>query len=727
MAAPLDTLEPLSTLERGRQIVLKHLMTPNVSYAEGRQLAEADVARVCAETPSLDISESDLRAWLSRFQDETDSERPPVPWYAGAIAASMLVRSVPVDLMCNLLRTANYFGDYKLVHILAARLEPLNDRVCFDVLKQSGKGHKNNGDFELARECYRRALNLAYVAQRHDYVAYFLLLYAKLCDRYQQRSAWYQAFHQIAHNRLKALHQAGWDNPRLDRWLQISEDALAKLLYPRANHQVEGETLFERALSRTRPDGDACIRVLWHRFEARTAQSLSVQAKPNMVEISSNMAELLRLVHLAKQRGNDRAWIVRRLQYLQLARKIIQQCGDARLGFLGPFFEGEGIEEARRIERASRKLNDHRTTAMASFERAKWRQLAPSFGAQPDPAAVIEDMEVARGILMASQDWMFDLYYDVVMDLGDAYEQSEEWSSAIRLYERAYDYCKDLQNGIEIDEERIDPAQRGSFDTAPIEIRLLGSSERQTLCENLRHDYRVLLQRTLKLGERIQTAQNGRRVQSAKRRFGLGPVRYHDIARKLTEELPDQGVKVAKVMGQISKLLVDWRMADHDRDLRRIDLPQEIVRLVKRHTWKGTIDTGDLVDRHLVVNSDEELIEFLLYNLLQNAEDAAERARRTEYNVKINLNVVGGIVYLGVEDNVGDAEVLSEVVERVNKRERPHSRRSTSGGAALFCLHEYLVDALMLEQRWTVRILDSDKKELILPIGRRISEGVRNG
>ena len=265
-----------------------------------------------------------IERWLQYDDDGNFSERPSLRWYARAIVVHLSERALPERARRRMLRAANYYGDYSLVHDLAAPILPLEfSAYHFDALKQAGKAFKNSGEFEKARSCYRRAIELASRNHQEDYIAYFLLLYAKLCDRYQQRSAWYRAFHRIAHERLHHLASAGGE-PRLTRWCQIADDALGKAIYSAsATDGEEASKLFERALQNASAESDAYVRVVLALNAKRFFFAACVLGAPqDPALLRSDLDALLGLTRVARRLGNERAWAVRRVQYLQIARQI---------------------------------------------------------------------------------------------------------------------------------------------------------------------------------------------------------------------------------------------------------------------------------------------------------------------------------------------------------------------------------------------------------------------
>jgi tetratricopeptide (TPR) repeat protein len=704
--------EVIDILRRARCVVIEHLRADDASYAEGRLRAQSRLAGLSAKIHGAGASEQ-IERWLEPSVYGWTAERPPLDWYAGAVAAHLLQFELPAAIGEHLLSAANYYGDFALVHALAAPLAATaSTDTHFESLKQAGKAYKNIGDFERARTCYRSALLHASVRRDDALVAYFLLLYAKLCDHYQQRIAWHRALHRIAHRRFEALRESHRGD-HFARWLQISEDACAKV------DPTDAERLFARAERGVVFGTDAYVRTSWHRKEWEINNHLARPELPIQGDVERWMSDLVELTEMAAELGNERAWNVRMLQYTQIARKLGERFTNRGVpppAILVPLFEGSALVHIADVERGARKLSDRRTIAMAASEQARWRLLLARESSRGvldhDREAAIRDLEEASAQLTLSTDWMFDIYYNVTVELGELYAQMGRWPLAVRLYKDAYHYCKRLVTGIEDDEKKL--AIIGESDSP--ELSVLTPDERSELCGELRHDYLVLLGRALDIGERLERVQTERMEHAQALRIRRGAMRYHRISEVLRQADPVRGEprQISEVLVEVDDLLFQWKKSDHS-DVRSIDLASQIRRIAK--DW-SQVGFNRLEQRSVVLEFEDELLEYLISTVVHNALEAAERARIPRCMIELDLVERDGIVYLAAHDDVGNIDQLKSAVAMVNQRELPRSERGPGGGEGLLHLREYMMKALDLPQPWLVESRTDGWKTILIPLGR---------
>jgi len=673
------------------------------SYASARidAFSSAQIGDFSASARRASV---ELRSWsfLSPQKHGWTTERPPLSWYATAVASFELLRRLPGTLALRLMSAGNYFGDSALVRDVVTAVEASGvaaDR--WEVLKQSAKAHKNAGHFTGAREVYGEALKLARKARSNDREAYFLLLYAKLCDHYEQKIAWHRALHRIAYERLLRLCKRPRASKQIVRWLQIAEDTYAKVLY--ASDPETAESLFESAIEKAPPGTDAHIRVLAHLCEARLSHGTGLTNREEVLGILEGTIDEARTL------GNDRAWYVRSLRYLQVCRKLYaSRAFDAQaLPSLVPLLDGESVSRLNAIVTASNLHSDPRSTALALYERAEWR-LIMTGTERPERRRerAIVDLEEAMKHLQGCHDLMVNIYHAVITSLGECYAASHQWSDALAIYEGAYSHCRASLAVVESNERAL---ENGQWDGSP-ELSLLTDDERTKLTADLRHDYRLLSRRALDLGERIQFAQRERLVESAFRVVSRGQVECHSLASEIRKLPIQSSPEVDALLTKIERLLRDWQTNRLEDDLKVVDVAREIDHIIKGFAFvkRARTDQGPIQ-----IRASREILTVLVTCIVENVAQVAPIGPE----VILSLEVKEDRVYLNAKDNAGDIDHFQQVIDAINAGRRAESKRDSRGGFGLNKIKTDMAATMYVKEPWSVHPIENGWKCLTIPLG----------
>jgi anti-sigma regulatory factor (Ser/Thr protein kinase) len=715
-----EALDSKDVWRQARDVVERHL-DEAASFAESRARATDELnSRLPAGSfAHLAPGDEDIAALLDPQWYGWSHERPPLNWYAGAIAASHLFGRLPDSATKDLLGAANYYGDSNLVHEIArANTATTNDDLRSSILKHAAKAYKNDGNFDDARACYRKALLLAHAGSKVDLVAYFLLLFAKLCDHYEQRVAWHRTFHRFAHVRFEriAADAPSW---KTRRWLQISEDALAKAIFD--TDPEAAEQYFRAALDHGPLDEDGYARIKAHHQEAHLLRRLSSPEALDISRLERSFGDLWRLFKAARALGNERAANVRRLQYVRLARlaatRLVGGRGRAVPAFAEPLLEGEWEVDTTGIHKGAMRYSDRRTAAMAAFERAQWRLYCASGGRNEVSRTgfdlAISDMETALGLLVGTRDRMFDLYYEVAIELCHLYEMSRRWHEAHRLYEDTYEECNKIVGRIEQDECKL--REPSSELQGMPELMLLEPAERERLTVELTYDYRLLLKRALSLCERLKRPQFQEAVDATRRLLARGSIQSHEVMKVVRKALPGSDAASTSARGRVEALLRGLDEAAYEAAVTCVDVPGEVRRVVARNHLE--VDISALENQSVVVEFDVWVLHALVAELVDNAALAAERQGLPCCRIQIDVRVERQYLYLVVKDDAGDLAVLRNAIELVNAGERAKSRRSLDGGKGMLAFRNYMRDLLRVKRPWSVEALPDGMKALVIPIG----------
>ena len=250
------------------------------------------------------------------------NERPPLAWYSAANAAVDHQMNFTPELACILARASNYYGDFerakKMSSFALERLSNNYNRVHFEATKQLAKSLKNDGDFDKSQMVLRKAFYNYNDKQEFGYIAYLYMLFAKLCNDYQQRQGWYQAFHRIAKERIANSLSAP------DKWKKICDESFAKSNF--VSNPQESIKIYSRLATSSTLKDDSYVRRMAHLHEARILNALKYSKEKkgiNLIEYFHNELEKYwNLIAIAEGLGNIKAVCVRKAHMLRLARKV---------------------------------------------------------------------------------------------------------------------------------------------------------------------------------------------------------------------------------------------------------------------------------------------------------------------------------------------------------------------------------------------------------------------
>ena len=198
------------------------------------------------------------------------SERPPLTWYAAALAAMHLQMNFSPELACDLAKACNYYGDFdiskKMARYALKKLPSNYNRIHFEAIKQLSKAYKNEGNFEESRIVLREAISKYKTQNDSTYLAYIYLLFAKLCNDYQQRQGWYQEFHKIAKEKMNRSPEAS------EKWKILCEESYGKACFE--SNPEESIKICSRLILNSTASDDSYIRRKAHLLEAKILYAL---------------------------------------------------------------------------------------------------------------------------------------------------------------------------------------------------------------------------------------------------------------------------------------------------------------------------------------------------------------------------------------------------------------------------------------------------------------------
>lgn len=706
-------------LARAESVYLAELMSGE-PYASARRRAEVLLSQ--GGIPEGTVRE--LTPPLAPAIRGGRHERPTLNWYARLLAIRWVSGELAGLPAVDLSRAANFYGDSELAAAVAlrARYGETGTAVSLRLWQQEAKALKDQGRFADARQLYREALGCTQGQAIEAETAHFLMLYAKLCHDYQQRQGWYLAFHKIAKERFEALGVHGGLEAR---WHFIARESYAQALY--AHDPVRAEALYVDLLAGCDAESEAYLRGRAHQLRWRLHLLLARGDTPAVQQV---LREFGQLPQLARRLRNPRALNVRQVQYLSLAHEVLLAGhgeGSTELSRLG---EGEALDRARDAEAGAELFTDRKTLALARVERARWEVFVRGSGPggyKRARDAAIAHLLRAREAAMGEHEPLSTIYLDVLRQLAECNVELGAWKSAIEHYEQAYDYGLLLKEELEKDEAhigvRLEASSHGALRAQLPEFQVLTHDELRALREELRIDYRALLDRLLRTAERLHRLreEQTRAVMRTSRELSVG-IRYHGMSqrlRKLSEVLERAAPHALPHVEQLKGELESWRNLDDTVfETTVIDLGRAVEAVIKgsvtfeRHLDRVTVESHA---GHRIL-FDEVILRYIVENLVVNAYEAASSVRRSDYHIHLRTCEREGLVWLGCEDDVGDYENYAEIVRQVNQGPEVRNSRGANRGRGLPLVRRVVEHVSGVRAAWMLRALEGGGKELLIPL-----------
>jgi hypothetical protein len=694
------------------------------------------------EYGNFDLDYDIIDRWLDPVSYEWYYEKPPLFWYASALAAYFHCKNISFKTRLRLMRAANYYGDFDLVIQLASFCNgnANNAEAFFKIAQQEAKAFKNKGDFNKARVILRSLLSKSYLEKKEAHIAYFLMLYAKLCNDYQQRMGWHIAFHEISYNRMRAIFDKSSEQYRraIRRWIEVCLDSYAKAIYH--NDYKMGEKLYQKLLDNNKSHNDAYVRIRAHLLEARILKIIANNRPEDIDILEENLIGLYNLIRITEKLGNIRASNVRRIHFIQFAREIeewrLTQRIKKRINIIQQLVDGEAILEAENVKNNSISISDWKTAAISAYEKSKWLKF--SSGKQPGSGEVksqkiIDSLyEVMKILTQESEELIPPIYHDVLMALAEAYVEMRKWDLASVYYNKSYKYCKYLIIELKNDEEEILNAiknKKGEYNSDEIaeEFQVLEVKELENIREKLIVDYKVLVERLIDIGEHIHSLQFEQISKEIIRSKQLSrDFRYHDLASGLRHmQIKAKGQpEIHDALESFVIKLEEWakkepeRVEPREMYISKKELENAINSDVKLEKYKQNIKLDGTDKQVFLVIFNEVLLHILLGTLIINVVESAQRNEITEHKIFIRIRDDNSIISLIIQDNTGDIFFFEKAINALNQNLPVPSRRGKNGGQGLKLIKELIKELTGLTQNWDLNRINNDTKEIIIPLAR---------
>ena len=675
-----------------------------------------------------DLLRRDKFAWVN--------ERPPLNWYAAALSALNLEMNFSAVSACELAKASNYYGDFELSKKMSmyAKEKACNskDEIFFQSTKQLSKAYKNEGDFENSRVILRRAFSEFSNNDESGKIAYLYLLFAKLCNDYQQKQGWHEEFHKIAFERM----EKSLDAP--EKWKEISAESYAKSISD--TNINEANEIYSKLLNNSSMNSDIYVRRASHLCEINILNNLkySNNTEPNKLLLSfeKHLEECWRIINISEKLGNYKAEIVRKGHLLRLVRKIelwrrsIPALKETQIDIIDDFILGEAMAVADHALKIAYVLNDWRSTATLEFEKGMWLKYIISGTSHLDlnscQLKAIDHFHRALSTLKKPKQTLTFLYHLVLMELGTSYAINREWYNAAQVLKECYQHCKQLVNNLHADEKLVQHYPTGnSSDFELAELSLLTKVERDKLSKALIEDYKVLTSRLMKVGEQLSDISLEQITKWTAHLYSTSwRSRHHNLISLINnyrDKISDNS-DILNDLNNIYLLVKQWAKEDSEfLKYSSFDIIRETNNIIGSifylQKFKSNLLIMNTIGVELQVFFNIEVLRIIAENLISNTYEAAMRlTRRTcEWQAKIEFKVINNYVSILYGDNVGDYNNYSNVIDCINNYELPRSSKDRNHGDGLILIKKLIRDFGKHNEKWQL-IKDGEWKTLCIPL-----------
>ncbi len=700
------------------------------SYFEARVRVENNIDVISKQDNRLPASfTTDL---LKKCNYDWLHEKPPLTWYAAVNTAYIQKMNFSPELLCWYAAASNYYGDFERAQQVAScALELLSDdynRVHFEAMKQLAKALKNNGDFDKSQVVLRQAFCNFKNQDKHGYIAYLYMLYAKLCNDYQQREGWYQAFHYIANDRISKNKSSP------TKWVEICSESFAKSNFD--NDPEASLKIYSEIVAQENCENDSYVRQKAHLYEATIINAIK---NPNSIKdnpidfFTSELEKYWNLINIAEDLGNIKAVCVRQTHFLRLARKVElwrrsnQETKDNEVAIIADLKNGEAIRIISSASNIAFTINDWRTQAVLQYEKGMWlNYIVPACGSvkiskrnKLAEKCFIESL----AILKKPKYTLAFLYYLVLMELGKKNINKKNWSQARSYFKECYRHCKRLVYTLQFDEESLQRCKRHEMGNCNmIELNMLTINEQNIISQALMKDYKVLTSRSMWIAEQLSELSFEQITKWTASFYSTSwRSRHHNLTgklRKIKEENSKHDFLVESLY-EIEELVNKWSAEDIGHlKLNTFDLINEVKNIVETsifvRDFKDRISIDQKSFHNINIHFNVEVLRIVIENLISNIAELGVQLDRV-WDAKITFNISDGMVMIAFSDNLNCFTEFSSAVELVNQFKAPKSSKRSGNGKGLLLVKELIQTICNNRSKWSLEE-KNNWKTLIIPL-----------
>ena len=322
------------------------------------------------------------------------------------------------------------------------------------------------------------------------------------------------------------------------------------------------------------------------------------------------------------------------------------------------------------------------------------------------------EMTSAANVLERDREPVSALFLDALEGAGDLLVAIADWRGAEEAFGRALEYLARCRMRVEDGEQVLVRALRGDETELPPEVAILTDAERRQVLEGFRVDYRILLQRTSRVGVTLGRVSAERHAQAERRKLLSGwQARTHGIMQHLRvlreTRLQDSDLEAVGNIDLIEEAIGDLTEQVSLEDLYLAESVRQELKLgmVWHDFARFAVVEVEESWPPVRVNSARAILRAICETAVGNAVEAGVRTGADSVRITIGTRATRDVGWLGFTDDAGSPGDLTAAVAAVNQALRPSSSRGEDGGTGLLAARTMLVDHLDLRHAWGGRIV----------------------
>lgn len=676
-------------------------------------------------------------------------ERPELEWISKATILFFHSTNYPINLISILLQSCTYFGFHEIISNILVKIPPnLPFEHQCDIYKHHAKYLKNIGDLKKAQAIYRKAIIYSDQNKREDYTAFFIMLYAKLCQDHLQRVGIYVAFHDIAYKRLqKCLKQ---DNifsikrNKLNLWINISKDAYAKAIY--TNSPKKADKIFSSISIEDLSNNERKYRIKFRQLECKINYILEDEKKYK--KIPKLISDYFDCISAFEIQGNIKAIYIRNIRFVRLLRKIKEKSNSI---LINSNLYDVALNKAKEAKTDALMLSDTKMAAEALIEIALWEkiQVTESNSQWNNNEQlynnIIKYLLEAENILTNNRESVItSTYFDIINTLAINFLELGNWDKSLFYYEKLYDYVGVLVKSVTNDEKEIVAALNSkktnkNLDTNLLpEFQVLSKPELIKLKEKIVVDYKLLLDKLSDYKEKIRQLSEKRlhfhqeKIRLTHKSFSHDLVTIANNMESIINgmdndehNLSDLKNKILFENRQIVSKCTEWEKSMESLyELSLFDINIFLNKYIEFDYFKNrgiiTFRVENYKFNNPLINFNESILRGILDNLVNNIIQVGKRLNVTNIEIGFGISEDTHYEYLCIDDNVGDYDFFKSNIDSLNftgkEIQKIASRRSpTEGGRGLSYVRNNIFVLTQIVAPWELLQIKDNIKILKIP------------
>ncbi len=684
---------------------------------------------------SFFMNEIDIYLWLKERELWT-LERPSLLLYAKLLTSVNFFSNLPEKILFDALKAMNYYGNYSdVIKIAKNKKKSISEENYFKLIKHLGKAYKSLGYHEEAINLYREAIEVAIKKKDELLIAFFLVLTAKLFDDYQQKKGMHMFYHKLAYGRLKNNMEIK-TKENYSKIFSICADCYSKSIY-KENPKLSNE-IYKKIFKEFTLNSEQYIRIKLNHLITQIENQLDKFNTKKCKTILKKFKIIDDYIKIVEDNKNDRACAIRNIQKYKLYRKFIENLIKNNLvtelnEFLGEYSIEYILNRLKFYMAICEKYQESKFQAYALLESAKLLNIQMKINSDSffwHIKQEIQELEEAKKIIIIpysnNKPLVSAVYIDIIVELSTRYTKIKCFSEALLGYQTLYNHFNLLLNDIKkVSNEigRIIIDNKKSFS----EYKIFSLEEMTELKMSLFLDYETLTNRLLEVGRNINSIHNMDIQNFVDEIIAFSKtINYHNLSSLVTNIRQECEMKLLNKKKIITYLnAIDNKIKDISESNDSLfpneyfDPFIEAENCISKSEFElinGTIEVKKNSNSNLSIYYCKKYFNIILSNLIYNIKQTAVKENMQTFIAQINFSESliddNKIVFLHIEDNVGNIEIFEKVIKNINDMSFDKIYHDRMHGTGLKTIKEIT----LTKYNWEIKLKSKHVKEIIIPL-----------